>query len=161
MIRLLIVVTLFISANADLPKQEYYVLKNDIVLGKIDDFSTIDSGYLVAKPTNLLLRLFTSFDHYVIYEEGEKPNIQGETKYKRDKYLLLNIVRELIKERPKYKLIDDKKYKLIVQCKKDKCTYERIHKKTNTSNSGYLYFENNVFDEIFDEKSQASFKRIK
>lgn len=160
MIKIFILLVMIISANAQAEKKEYNVLINNIVLGKISDFSTINNGYLVAKPTNFLVKLFTSFDNYIIYEENKKPNIQGDNKYKKDKYLLLSIVRELIKNRPEYKLIDGPKYKLIVKCKDDKCTYERIHKKSNTSNFGYLNFENNIFDEIYDEKSQASFKRV-
>ena len=125
MIKLLIIITMIISVNANLTKKEYYVLKNDITLGIINDFSTINQGYLSAKPTNVILKLFTSFDNYIIYEEGKKPNIAGDNEYKKDKYLLLSIVKEVIKNRPKYKVIENYKYKLIIKCKNDKCTYEK------------------------------------
>ncbi len=157
--KLLIVLISFVTLYAN-SNSEYYILKNSITLGKINDFSTINDGYLIAKPTNKVLKWFISWNHYVLYEKDKKPYIQGEIKYKKDKYFLLSLVRELTKNRPKDKLLESKKYKLIIKCNGGKCNYTKINKKTQISSLGFLNFSNNSLEELYDEASQISFKRI-
>ena len=110
------IASLFANLN-----KEYNILYGTMVLGKIADFTTINKGYLIGKPTSGLLKLLISWDNYIIYEELKKPNISGENKYKKDKHLLLGLVRKLSKSRPKYQEIEKKKYKLIIKCTKNRC----------------------------------------
>ena len=142
------------------PNKEYNILYGNMVLGKIADFSTINKGYLIAKPTNSLLKLFVSWEHYIIYEELKKPQLDGNNKYKKDKHLLLGLVRELRNDRPEYKIIEKKKYRLIVTCKNDKCDYKRIDKDDGEVTKGFLTFSNNSLKELYDEDSDLSFKRL-
>ena len=159
MIKLLVIVLSFISLYAA-PSAKYNVINSGVTLGQISDFSTINKGYLVAKPTNGLLKLFISFENYVIHEKAKKPNIAGENKYKEDNHLLLNLIRELTDDQPAEKTIESKTHKLLIKCIDGKCTYKRINKKTDDSSSGYLNFLNNEFLELYDDSSGLSFKKI-
>ncbi len=156
------IVILFISIISlfATPNKEYNILYGSIILGKISDFSTINKGYLIGKPTNGVLNFLISWDNYIIYEESKKPNITGDNKYKKDKHLLLSLVRELSKNRPKHKIIEKKKYRLFISCKDEKCDYQRIDKKNGKITKGFLTFTDDILNVLYDEESTLSFKRL-
>ncbi len=140
--------------------KEYYILYNKITLGKISDFSTINKGYLIGESTNGFMNLFTKYENYIIYEDKNKPEVKGDNKYKKDKYLLLSLIKTLTKIQPAYQVFTKDHFKMIVKCNNGKCIYDRINQNDNKSYKGYLTFTNNILDEIYDSQSKISFKRI-
>jgi len=138
---------------------DYNIIYKGITLGRIKDFSTIKSGYLIGKPTNSILRLLTPWDNYIIYQEGKKPNIKGDNKYKKDKHLLLHLINKLSKSQPKYQKFETKKYKLVIRCKDGICNYIRTNKYKKITTKGYLSFSNNILEELKDYDSRLAFKR--
>jgi hypothetical protein len=138
--------------------KDYLITYGDITLGKIDNINTIKEGYLVAKPTNKFLRYLLRFDHYIIYEEGKKPSIEGDNKNKKDKYLILKLVNELQSNRqPNIKMAKNSQT-IDVHCKINKCTYTRTKKKKEFT--GYINFtQENELDIICDNESNICIKR--
>ncbi|MEA3497559.1 MAG: hypothetical protein U9R16_00735 [Campylobacterota bacterium] len=144
-------------ANFD---NKYNVYKSGISLGVSNNFNTLNKGYIVLIPTNKILKIFISFDKYIIYEEGKKPNIKGDNKYKRDKHMLLNLIRELSSKQPQSQTLEDEKYILSIECKDGRCDYKKTYKKKEKTSTGYLDFNNNSLYELYDKESGISFKRI-
>ena len=139
---------------------DYNIVYKSITVGRIKDFSTIKNGYLIGKPTNSILKLLTPWDNYIIYQEGKKPNIKGDNKYKKDKHLLLHLINKLSKSQPKYQKFETKKYKLVIRCKDGICNYIRTNKYKNSTTKGYLSFTNNILEELKDYDSHLAFKRV-
>ncbi len=139
----------------------YNISYNGISVGKIKDFSTINQGYLIGRPVNRILGFFVPWENYVIYEENKKPIVKGKNKYKKDKHLLLRLIKELTKVRPKQQIIETKKYKLVINCTKNRCDYKRTNKYKLKTSSGYLTFFDNFLKELYDEDAKLSFKRVK
>jgi len=139
---------------------EYNIIYKGIIVGRIKDFSTIKNGYLIGKPTNSILRLLTPWDNYIIYQEGKKPKIKGDNKYKKDKHLLLHLINKLSKFQPNYKIISTKKYRLIIRCKNGKCRYQRTNKYKNITTDGYLIFKNKQLEILRDNDSKLAFEIV-
>ena len=158
------ILTLFLLSYISLianQTNEYHITYNGITLGKISDFSTIHKGYIIGKPTNGFLSFLAPFDNYIIHEVNNKPNVLGDNKYKKDKYLLLDLIRKLTKLQPKNEVFLKNHYEVNVTCNSSKCAYTRLNKKKNKIYEGYLTFTNNILDEMCDDESNICFKRIK
>ncbi len=148
-------VVLFASTN-----NKYNIKLHGIKVGTIDNFSTIDKGYLVGKPKGGLLNLLTPFDNYIIYEPNKKPELKGKNKYKKDKYLLLELIKQLQNSQPKHKIFTKDHYEINMSCKNSVCTYVRLNKKKQKRYDGYLSFKDGILLEICDDESGICFKRI-
>ncbi|HIP12564.1 MAG TPA: hypothetical protein EYG97_03330 [Arcobacter sp.] len=154
---LLILSSVYLFANTT---NEYYVKYNDYTIGKITNFDTIEKGYLVAKPTGFLFSSLFPFENYIIYENGKQPKLKQKNKYKKDKYFLLDLVRQLSTARPKYKTYEKDNFSIQIKCDNSRCTYTRYDKKQNKFYDGYLTFTNKTLDKIYDSESTISFERI-
>jgi hypothetical protein len=156
-IGLLLFVVVSLSATQT---NQYYIKYKGITLGTIDDFTTIDKGYLIGKPVGGLLGAFVSFDHYIIHEPNIKPKLDGKSKYKLDKYMLLSIIRNLATTQPTHQLLTKDHYRLEINCKDSQCKYTRYNTLKNKSYSGHLNFQNGILEEICDDESSICFKLI-
>ena len=74
--------------------------------------------------------------------------------------MLLSLIRELSKNQPKHKILEDNKYKLTIECNNSNCSYIKIKKSKKSSSTGYLNFLNGSLYELYDEESGTSFKII-
>ena len=152
---------LIVFLSAEESYKVYNIAYNGISVGKIRDFSTIDRGYLIGRPINKVLGFFVPWSNYIIYEEGKKPKVKGKNKYRKDKHLLLRLIKELTKTRPKHKVIKTKKYKLVITCTENRCDYKRTNRYKSKTSSGYLIFFDNCLKELYDKDAKLSFKRVK
>jgi len=157
-----IIVSLLLSTVVLLgsSKDQYSIKLHGITVGIISDFSTIDKGYLVGKPLGGLLSVLTPFDYYVIFEPNKKPNIKGKNKYKKDKYLLLDLIKQLENNQPTHKIFKKNHYEINMNCKNSICTYVRLNTKKQKSYNGYISFKDGILNEICDDESGICFKRV-
>lgn len=103
----LILLTNFAFAN-------YSIYFNGIELGKIDNFNSVNSNYLEAKVTNKIARFLLGKDKFVFYNEdyiGTKK--EKNTKYKKDKYAIIEILKKAYSKDVKPQRIQVKEDKFI------------------------------------------------
>ncbi|MBT3280466.1 MAG: hypothetical protein HOF69_00060 [Campylobacteraceae bacterium] len=160
MIKLVPILLLSMISLFGISNNEYYIQYKGITLGKISDFSTIDKGYLIGKPVGGILGAFITFDNYIIHEAGKKPKIKGDNKEKKDKYLLLSLIRKIQKEQPKHTVFKKDNYEITIECKNSKCTYSRLNTKKQKTYTGYMNFKNNILDVMCDDESHICFKQV-
>jgi len=155
-----VLILLFLSTLV-LSSDKYYVSYQDITLGKIQDMSTLEDGYIISIPTNSWLKFILDFDKYIIYEPNKKPKISGKTRYNKDKYFIIKMINELKKYRPGYKVFKEREQVLTLKCRSNKCNYVRKNTKNNDTYNGYINFtSDNKLKIICDDESSICIEKI-
>lgn len=137
----------------------YYVTYGSITLGDIKNIDTIKDGYLIATPSSSFIKFILGFDNYVIYQENKKPKVKGDTKYKKDKYLILNLINKLQLKREKKQTFKKNNQSITILCKNDICTYIRKNLSKNKTYKGRIIFKNDKFISICDNQDDICIKR--
>jgi len=145
-ILIMMIVTLGLQASS----AKYDVNFRGMTLGEIDDLSTVKSLYLKAKVTSRIARFMLGKDNLVYYG-GEKPDIKN-SKYKRDKKMMLFAFAQSLEERPKYKRYDINQNKYItLECQGSVCRFN-YYKNENIDGKGKISFdEKNDFVSLTEE----------
>jgi hypothetical protein len=153
-----IMTILFILLSSIYAKDTYEIKYNGIKVGDISNLSTIKDGYLKAEATTYL-KFFVWYDYLIIHEESyKKDTSKKDIKYKKDTNHILELLKELEFNKPRYKTIHRKKIILKIECKNNICKYTRIDKKTNKLAQGKITYKNNKLYEIEDFESDLIIK---
>jgi hypothetical protein len=146
---LIIMITMILSLNAT----TYNVKYHGMTLGEITDLSTIKDLYLKAKVTSRVARFMLGEDNLVYYG-GDKPDVDN-SKYKKDKKMILYAFRESITQKPKFKKfkINDIK-NITLSCESNQSCKFVYYKKGKVNGEGDIKFdENGKFVSITEKKS--------
>ncbi len=156
MIKILLSLLMALSLYGQTPT--YEVNYRGMTLGEITDLSTIKDLYLKAKVTSRMARFMLGED-YLVYFAGEKPR-EKDSKFKRDKKMMLYAFSESLKEKPKYKRYDinDIKY-ITLRCDSQVCQFE-YRKNEKIDGKGKIIFDKDgEFVSIEETKSHFKIQR--
>ena len=117
----------------------YTIKYQGLTLGTITNFDTLKDNYLEADVTNKIARFLLGKDKFVFYNEDYKGKKNDKnTKYKKDKYAIVDILKKAASNNIKNERIEVKKDKFI-DVKFDK-NYKFIYNSKNRIKSNG-YFE--------------------
>ncbi len=133
---------------------KYDVIYNEKKLGEIINMETINDNYIEIKLTNKLAKFFISKEKFVLFNENyNKPlNNQKSTKYKEDKYQILEIIKLSKNENIHYKKINISNDKYI-ELWFDKKNYFKYTSKKMVKSEGYLTKEGKTLLTLVDTKN--------
>jgi len=156
MIKIVLLVFLYISSYAS---ANYKITYKNITLGDIKNMDTIKEGYLIAVPASSWMKYILGFDKYALYEDSKKPKINGDVKYKKDKYMLLTVIYKLGIDRKSQILRKNNKI-LAINCYGYKCNYIVTKEGSDIKDKGHIYYDKqNNLQEICDYKSSICIKK--
>jgi len=154
----LFIILIFI--NIAFANNTYHVTYGSMTLGDIKDINTIKKGYLIAVPSNSFIKFVLGFDKYVIYENDNKPNLKGDVKYKKDKYLILSLINSLSKNKKPTQTFAKDNQSITINCQNNLCTYVRRNLKNKKEYKGTISFNNhNQFISICDNQDDICIKQ--
>ncbi len=157
--KFLIATTLLFVSILNAQNYQYNVKYHGMTLGMIDDLSTIDKHYLKAKVTSRIARFMLGAD-YLVYYAGEKPNVKN-SKYKRDKKMILYAFAESVKAKPKFKRFRINANKEIaLQCESNQSCHFEYLKNGKVNGYGDIRFDSNGdFVSITEKRSDFKIER--
>jgi hypothetical protein len=137
----------------------YNVKYHGMILGEINDLSTIKDLYLKAKVTSRVARFMLGKNNLVYYS-GKKPDIKS-SKYKKDKKMILYAFRESVMQKPKFKRFEISDIKNItLSCEDNQSCDFVYYKKGKVNGNGKIKFDKNgEFISITEEKSNFEISR--
>ena len=92
----------------------YTIKYQGLTLGTIENFDTIENNYLEANVTNKIARFLLGKDKFVFYNEDYKGKKDDKnTKYKKDNYAIVYILRKAFSNNTENERIEVKKGKFI------------------------------------------------
>lgn len=139
----LIFLTTFSFAN-------YTISYSGVTLGTIENFDTLKDNYLEAKVTNRLAKLLLGKDKFVFYNEDFKGVKHKDTKYKKDKYAIVYILKKAFSKNLKAERIEVKKDKFI-DVKFDKNYKFKYNSKGRIKSDGYFEMENGTLKKLIEK----------
>ena len=106
------IITLLIFTNFAFANYSLYF--NSIKLGEIENFDSLKKNYFKAKVTNSVARFLLGKDYVIYYNEQYKNAKKNKnTKYKKDKYQIITILKKAAKNDTKDERINISKGKFI------------------------------------------------
>lgn len=143
------ILTLLLLTN--LAYASYTIKYQGLELGTIDNFETLKDNYLEANVTNKLARLLLGKDKFVFYNEDYKGTKDDEnTKYKKDKYAIVYILKKASSNDTKDERIEVKKDKFI-DVKFDK-NFKFIYNSRNRIKSkGYFEMKDGELEVLIED----------
>ncbi len=155
--RLLVVFTFMISFSF----ASYTISYKGISLGVINDFKTLDKNYLEADVTNFLAKLLLGKKKFVFYDENYTGFINDKnTKYRKDKYAIIYLLKKAFANDVKSERIEIKKNKFI-DIKYNKNFNFTYNSKGKIKSKGYLKLTNGEFIKFVEEKNDIEISKIK
>ena len=91
----------------------YTISFKGINLGEIGNFDSLEKNYLEAKVTNTIARFLLGKDKFVFFNDDFKGERNDDTKYKKDNYAIIYILKKAAKNDVKSEKIEVKKDKFI------------------------------------------------
>lgn len=91
----------------------YTISFKGINLGEIENFDSLEKNYLEAKVTNTIARFLLGKDKFVFFNDDFKGERNDDTKYKKDNYAIIYILKKAAKNDVKSEKIEVKKDKFI------------------------------------------------
>jgi len=139
----------------------YTIKYHGLELGTIDNFDTLKDNYLEANVTNTLAKFLLRRDKFVFYNEDYKGKKDDEnTKYKKDKYAIVYILKKAATNDIKDERIEVKKNKFI-DVKFDK-NYKFIYNSKNRIKSdGYFVMKNGKLEKLIETVNSIEITKIK
>lgn len=150
---------LLLSLFINLSFASYNLSYKGINLGEVENFDSLEQNYLEAKVTNSIARFFLGKDYFVFYNDESKIKRDDEnTKYKRDKYAIIYILKKALKNDVKEETIEVKKNKFI------KVSYDGKFNFVYNSNGkikseGYLEMENSQIKKLVEKKNDIEISK--
>ena len=116
----------------------YTIKYQGLTLGNIENFDTIKNNYLEANVTNKIARFLLGKDKFVFYNEDYKGTKEdNNTKYKKDKYAIVYILKKAFSNNTENERIEVKKGKFI-DVKFDKNFKFIYNSKNRIKSKGYF-----------------------
>ena len=139
----------------------YTIKYHGLELGTINNFDTLKDNYLEANVTNTLAKFLLRRDKFVFYNEDYKGKKDDEnTKYKKDKYAIVYILKKATTNDIKDERIEVKKNKFI-DVKFDK-NYKFIYNSKNRIKSdGYFVMKNGKLEKLIETVNSIEITKIK
>ncbi|WP_121627042.1 hypothetical protein [Poseidonibacter antarcticus] len=139
----------------------YTIKYHGLELGTINNFDTLKDNYLEANVTNTLAKFLLRRDKFVFYNEDYKGKKDDEnTKYKKDKYAIVYILKKAATNDIKDERIEIKKNKFI-DVKFDK-NYKFIYNSKNRIKSdGYFVMKNGKLEKLIETVNSIEITKIK
>ncbi|KAB7884416.1 hypothetical protein [Poseidonibacter ostreae] len=129
----------------------YTIKYQGLTLGNIENFDTIKDNYLEATVTNKIARLLLGKDKFVFYNEdyiGKKDD--ENTKYKKDKYAIVYILKKAAANNTKDERIEVKKDKFI-DVKFDKNFNFIYNSRNRIKSKGYFEMKDGELETLIEE----------
>ena len=129
----------------------YTIKYQGLTLGNIENFDTIKDNYLEATVTNKIARLLLGKDKFVFYNEdyiGKK--YDENTKYKKDKYAIVYILKKAAANNTKDERIEVKKDKFI-DVKFDKNFNFIYNSRNRIKSKGYFEMKDGELETLIEE----------
>ncbi|MGA1933094.1 hypothetical protein ACH5BF_10310 [Arcobacter sp. YIC-464] len=139
----------------------YSIKFKGITLGEIENFKSLENNYLEAKVTNSIARFLLGKDNFIFYNEdftGKKD--KEDTKYKKDKYAIIYILKKAIANDVKTEKIEVKKDKFITVSFDEnfKFIYDS---KGRVKSEGYLEMKDNKLLKLVENINDIEISKIK
>ena len=120
----------------------YSLYFNSIKLGEIENFNTLEQNYFKAKVTNSFARFLLGKDYVIYYNDQYKNNKKdSNTKYKKDKYQIITILKKAGKNDTKSERINISEKKFI-DVSFDKNYKFKYNSKGRIKSDGYFEMKN-------------------
>lgn len=148
-----ILLTSFAFAN-------YTIKFKGITLGEIENFKSLEDNYLEAKVTNSIARFLLGKDKFVFYNEDfNKEKNKENTKYKKDKYAIIYILKKAMANDVKTEKLEVKKDKFITVSfdKNFKFVYDS---KGRIKSEGYLEMKDNSLLKLVENINDIEISKI-
>ncbi|MFK2823343.1 hypothetical protein [Arcobacter sp. YIC-80] len=135
---------------ANLAFANYSIKFKGITLGEIENFDSLKKNYLEAKVTNSIARFLLGKDKFVFYNEDFNGIKNKETtKYKKDNYAIIYILKKAMANDVKAEKIEVKKDKFIT------VTYDKNYKfiynsKGRIKSEGFLEMKDNTLLKLIE-----------
>lgn len=135
---------------ANLAFANYSIKFKGITLGEIENFDSLKKNYLEAKVTNSIARFLLGKDKFVFYNEDFNGIKNKETtKYKKDNYAIIYILKKAMVNDVKAEKIEVKKDKFIT------VTYDKNYKfiynsKGRIKSEGFLEMKDNTLLKLIE-----------
>jgi len=135
---------------ANLAFANYSIKFKGITLGEIENFDSLKENYLEAKVTNSIARFLLGKDKFVFYNEDFNGIKNKETtKYKKDNYAIIYILKKAMANDVKAEKIEVKKDKFIT------VTYDKNYKfiynsKGRIKSEGFLEMKDNTLLKLIE-----------
>lgn len=135
---------------ANLAFANYSIKFKGITLGEIENFDSLKENYLEAKVTNSIARFLLGKDKFVFYNEDFNGIKNKETtKYKKDNYAIIYILKKAMANDVKAEKIEVKKDKYIT------VTYDKNYKfiynsKGRIKSEGFLEMKDNTLLKLIE-----------
>lgn len=91
----------------------YTISFKGITLGEIDNFDSLENNYLESRVTNKIARFLLGKDKFVFFNDDFNGEKNDDTKYKKDNYAIIYILKKAAKNDVKPERIEVKKDKFI------------------------------------------------
>ncbi len=138
----------------------YSISYKGITLGEIKNFKSLDENYLEADVTNFLAKVLLGKKKFVFYNEDYKGKKNDkETKYKKDKYAIIYLIKKAFANDVKSEVIEVKKNKFIT-IKHDKNFNFIYNSKGRIKSKGYLEMKDDKFIKFVEEKNNIKISKI-
>ena len=129
----------------------YSIYFQGIKLGEVENFDSLERGCLEATVTNSIARFLLGKDKFVFYNDNYKGSTkQKDTKYKRDKYHIITILKKAANNTIKNERIPISEGKFIDVKLEDKYKFT-YNSKGKIKSDGYFTMKNNELKEFVEE----------
>ncbi|UTJ07435.1 hypothetical protein [Arcobacter roscoffensis] len=138
----------------------YTIKFKGITLGEIENFKSLEHNYLEAKVTNSIARFLLGKDKFVFYNEDFKNKKNDEnTKYKKDKYAIIYILKKAMANDVKTEKLEVKKDKFITVSFDEnfKFVYDS---KGRIKSEGYLEMKDNSLLKLVENINDIEISKI-
>ncbi len=138
----------------------YSIKFKGITLGEIENFGSLKENYLEAKVTNSIARFLLGKDKFVFYNEDFNGIKNKETtKYKKDKYAIIYILKKAMANDVKTEKLEVKKDKFITVSfdKNYKFVY---NSKGRIKSKGYLEMKDNSLFKLVENINDIEISKI-
>ena len=133
----------------------YSIYYGNLKLGKIENFDTLKDNYLHVKITNSVARFLMGKKYLILYNDAyTRSKNDKKTKYKRDKYQVINIIKKSINNELTENTIYFKKDKYIQITHKENYNFKYISKGKVKSN-GTIEVKDQEFIALIDTKNSV------
>ena len=138
----------------------YTIKFKGITLGEIENFKSLEENYLEAKVTNSIARFLLGKDKFVFYNEDFKNKKSDKnTKYKKDKYAIIYILKKAMANDVKTEKLEVKKDKFITVSFDEnfKFVYDS---KGRIKSEGYLEMKDNSLLKLVENINDIEISKI-
>jgi hypothetical protein len=134
---------------------KYDVIYNNMKLGEIQNLDTIENDYIEIDVTSKLAKLFLSKDKFIYHTAEFDESLKNDetTKYKKDRYQILNIVRLSTTKNITYEkfIISENKY---IELWFDGKFYFRYTSRDKLKSEGYLIVKDHILQSLVDTRNK-------